>query len=157
MSGAAGPARFPWPPVIYGAALVAGIVCGLVLPAPWIGPPLADLLFAIGWLALAGGAALAAFAVRALKRAGTAVAAHHAASHLVTSGPFGFSRNPIYLGMTTILVGLALIAGNPWLLAAAVLAAVATTHVAIRREEVHLAHRFGKAWRDYSKRVRRWI
>ena len=42
----------PWPPLIYLAAIVVSVVLGLLYPLPWIGGLLADLLFAVGWLAL---------------------------------------------------------------------------------------------------------
>jgi protein-S-isoprenylcysteine O-methyltransferase Ste14 len=82
---------------------------------------------------------------------------HRAATALVTSGPFALSRNPIYLGNTIAMAGAGLAFANPWFLPAALLAAVAVTRLAIRREEAHLAARFGAAWDAYSQRTARWF
>ncbi|WP_333782903.1 isoprenylcysteine carboxylmethyltransferase family protein [Nitratireductor aquibiodomus] len=75
----------------------------------------------------------------------------------MTSGPFAVSRNPIYLGNSMILAGIALVSGNPWFLVLLVIACFLTQKLAIEPEERHLALRFGKKYRDYQKRVRRWF
>jgi len=106
---------------------------------------------------LAGGVALIGLSIRALRRGGTTVSPTHAASQLVTSGPFGISRNPIYLGNTVIMIAVALIAWSPWFIVMGFVAAIATSYLAIRPEEKHLDLRFGRRYRDYAKRVRRWI
>lgn len=49
---AVAPSRFPWPPVIYLAAIVASIGLWILFPLPWLGPPLSDILFAVGWIAV---------------------------------------------------------------------------------------------------------
>jgi protein-S-isoprenylcysteine O-methyltransferase Ste14 len=82
---------------------------------------------------------------------------HRAATALVTDGPFAWSRNPIYLGNTLLLSGCGLAFGNAWLLVGAAVAAIAVTVLAIRREEAHLASRFGDAWMAYAARTRRWF
>jgi protein-S-isoprenylcysteine O-methyltransferase Ste14 len=76
---------------------------------------------------------------------------------LITSGPYSFSRNPLYLGGNVLIfLGAAATLGSP--------AAVVVTGIHIplvdffiRREERQLAERFGNEWQRYSKRVRRWI
>ena len=77
--------------------------------------------------------------------------------HLVTEGPFGISRNPIYLADTLLLIGVGLVSGITWFLPVALIAASITQKVAIDKEERWLAEKFGKRYRDYAKRVRRWI
>jgi protein-S-isoprenylcysteine O-methyltransferase Ste14 len=79
------------------------------------------------------------------------------AEHLVTGGPFAFTRNPIYLGNTMLMLGAGLVFGLLWFLPAAVIAAFLTQRIAIEAEEKHLESRFGRAYRDYRKKVRRWI
>lgn len=148
---------FPWPPVIYVSALAAGFLLDRLVPLPWIGPPLVELLFAFGWLLAAAGLVLALAAIRTLRRAGTGILPHAETTHLVTRGPFALTRNPIYLGNTTILVGIGLIAGSPWFLALAPAAAFLTRKLVIEREEKHLKLKFAKSYRDYARRVRRWI
>ena len=82
---------------------------------------------------------------------------NRAATALVTSGPFAWSRNPIYLGNTLVLIGLAALMGNVWFLLAAFVAAWTVDMLAIRREETHMATRFGAAWDDYAGRVPGWF
>ncbi|MBN7756621.1 MULTISPECIES: isoprenylcysteine carboxylmethyltransferase family protein [Alphaproteobacteria] len=151
------PARFPWPPVIYLSAIVIAAVLGIFYPLPWIGPPLSDLLFAIGWLLIAGFVFIDLQAMRTLHRAGTAILPTRGADTLVTSGPFSFSRNPIYLGNSMLTAGIGLVAGNAWFFASLIVACFLTQKLAIEPEEKHLGLRFGKKYRDYQKRVRRWF
>ena len=151
------PNRIPWPPLLYGAALIGGLLLGRLAPLPW--PAVLDILPArmVGaGLALVGvGLDLSALAT--LYRAHTNVLPHRAADRLITHGPFALSRNPIYLGNTLLLTGLGIALGNAWLLAGALLAALATHHLAILREEAHLQAKFGTAFEAYRSRVPRWF
>jgi protein-S-isoprenylcysteine O-methyltransferase Ste14 len=151
------PGRIPWPPLIYVAAIAVSIALGLLYPLPWIEGLLGELLFAVGWVALFGVAALWFTAIRAMKRASTTLNPNGVPDHLVTGGAFAVSRNPIYLANTLLLIGVGLIAGIPWFLLFAFIAAFATQKLAVEREEKVLSARFGKKYRDYAKRVRRWI
>ena len=92
-----------------------------------------------------------------MTRPNTTLNPHAVPDHLVTSGPFSFTRNPMYLGNTLLLIGVGLISGIAWFLLLAVIAAFVTQKVAIEGEEKLLADKFGKRYRDYAKRVRRWI
>ncbi|MBZ9765740.1 MULTISPECIES: isoprenylcysteine carboxylmethyltransferase family protein [unclassified Mesorhizobium] len=147
----------PWPPVIYVVAIAASIVLGMLYPLPWIGDILGDLLFGVGWVALFGVAMLWVTAIRVMMRAKTTFDPNAEPDHLVTSGPFGITRNPMYLANTLLLIGVAFITGIAWFLLFAFLAAFATQKLAIEKEEKILAEKFGKKYRDYAKRVRRWI
>ena len=147
----------PWPPVIYVAAIAASVVLGMFYPLPWIGDIFGDLLFGVGWVALFGVAMLWITAIRAMFRARTTLDPNAEPDHLVTSGPFGITRNPMYLANTLLLIGVAFITGIAWFLLFAFLAAFATQKLAIEKEEKILAAKFGKKYRDYAKRVRRWI
>jgi protein-S-isoprenylcysteine O-methyltransferase Ste14 len=151
------PSRLPWPPLIYLAAIATSIVLHILYPLPFIGAPLADLLFAAGWLLIAGVVLIDVSAVRALQKAKTTVMPHRGSEHLVTSGPFSFSRNPIYLANTMLMFGIGLVAQIAWFFLLGIVAAFLTQKLAIEREERHLEVRFGKKYRDYAKRVRRWI
>ena len=157
MNNTAAPNSFAWPPLIYLAAVVAGIVLTVVYPLPWITEPLSDILFAAGWLLVIGGLALNISALRTLRGANTTVRPDRPSDHLVTSGPFSFTRNPIYLGNTVLMIGIGLIAESLWFLLFALLAAFATQKLTIEGEERHLEAKFGKKYRDYSARIRRWI
>jgi protein-S-isoprenylcysteine O-methyltransferase Ste14 len=157
LSESAAPTSFPWPPVLYLAAAVASIALWIFVPLPWFGSPLADILFAVGWLLVAAVVAIDVAAMRRLARAKTTIMPHRPSTHLVTDGPFSFSRNPIYLANTLLMIGIGLICGIAWFLPAAFFAAYLTQRLAIEKEERHLAARFGKKYTDYARRVRRWV
>jgi len=149
--------RFPWPPVVFGASAALAVLLHVAWPLPWFGTPFADFLFAVGLLLGLAAAVLAVAALRALRGAGTTVLHRRAVDHLVTGGPFALSRNPIYLAAALLMTAAALVLGIAWFLPAAVLAGFVTHLLSISHEERHLADRFGKRYRDYQKRVRRWI
>jgi len=78
-------------------------------------------------------------------------------SALITSGPYRFSRNPLYLGGNVfIFFGAALFMGSPTALIATALHLPPMDRF-IRREEAQLERQFGDDWQDYKKRVRRWV
>ncbi|MDX8509977.1 methyltransferase family protein [Mesorhizobium captivum] len=147
----------PWPPVIYVVAIALSVVLGMLYPLPWIGGIFGDILVGAGWVALFGVAALWVTAIRTMVRAKTTLNPNAEPDHLVTSGPFGITRNPMYLANTLLLIGVSFITGIAWFLLFAFLAAFATQKLAIEKEERMLAAKFGKKYRDYCKRVRRWI
>ncbi|MBZ9916753.1 isoprenylcysteine carboxylmethyltransferase family protein [Mesorhizobium sp. B2-4-4] len=151
------PGLIPWPPLIYIAAIAISIALGLLFPLPWIGDLLGDLLYAAGWVALFGVAALWFTAIRTMTRAKTTLNPNAVPDHLVTTGPFGITRNPMYLANTLLLIGVAFISGMVWFLPLAFVAAFVTQKVAVEKEEKMLSAKFGKKYRDYAKRVRRWI
>jgi protein-S-isoprenylcysteine O-methyltransferase Ste14 len=148
------PNRYPLPPLIFVASLALGY--GLNVLAP-VALPLPGLAKLVGALALGGGLALVLWASSTLSRAGTAILPHHAASRLVTTGPFAWSRNPIYLGECLLIAGLGGVEGAFAYWVAAAVFVLAMTHFAIVREEAHLGARFGSEWQAYAARVRRWI
>lgn len=157
MSDQARPNTFPWPPLVYFAAAAIAVLLDAFYPLPWITRPMSDILFAAGLLIALAALGIAWSAVSTMRKAKTAIAAHRGAEHLVTAGAFSFTRNPIYFSATLLILAVGLIAGNVWFLLLAVVAAFTTQKLAIEREEKHLEARFGKKYRDYAKRVRRWI
>jgi protein-S-isoprenylcysteine O-methyltransferase Ste14 len=151
------PNTLPWPPIVYIAAVAAAILLHSLWPLPWLPRPMSELLFAIGWLIVGVALAMDIAAMRAMASAKTTIMPHRGSDHLVTGGPFAFTRNPIYLGNTMLMIGIGLIAGIVWFILLAPVAAFVTQKLAIEREERHLEARFGKKYRDYTKKVRRWI
>jgi len=151
------PNNLPWPPIIYLAAIGIGILLNVFQPLPWFGQPLAGILSMLGWLMIVAWVALNIWAIRAMRRAGTTVRPDRGTDHLVTDGPFSFTRNPLYLAGTMLVLGIGLVSGIAWFLLLAILAAFAVQKVTIEREERHLQARFGEIYLDYARRVRRWI
>ena len=79
------------------------------------------------------------------------------AKKLVTSGPYRFTRNPMYLGMTIFLIGVASILGSPWFLLGALAFCLYIQRFQIMPEERVMREKFGAEYDSYSQRVRRWI
>ncbi len=151
------PNVFPWPPVIYATAILLGALSGYVLPLPWPLSPFSDFLFGIGFMLIALALLIDFNAMRIMHRHKTTIMPNKAADHLVSTGPFAFSRNPIYVANTMLTIGAGLMSGIIWFIPLAFLAAIITQKMAIEREEAHLASKFGKNWRDYTHKVRRWL
>lgn len=142
------------PPVYYVAGFLVGIALELMLPTSWppFGIRLAATLLAGGaWLAL-DGAAMVFF-----RRAGTSMVPMNPTTALVTSGPYRFTRNPMYLGMAFLYIAFAFAFGVIWALAVLPAVVVIVDRFVIAREEPYLERKFGQAYRDYKARVRRWL
>ena len=151
------PNSLPWPPIIYLAAIAVSVLLNVFYPLPWFGRPLSGILFVLGWLMIAAFVALNISAIRAMRRAGTTVRPDRGTDHLVTDGPFSFTRNPLYVAGTMLVLGIGPVSGIVWFLLLAILAAFTVQKLAIEREERHLQARFGETYLDYARRVRRWI
>lgn len=147
---------FPWPPLLYSLAVISALYLyrdyPLPLPFFW-----ALVAWCIGAILIAFAVTLNVWAVKTLLERRTTVLTQRCSRHLVTSGPFRFTRNPTYLGYTLLTAGLGLLIGNLWFLAMAAAAAALTTLLVIRCEEMHLLSRFGCEFEFYCKRTRRWI
>ena len=104
-----------------------------------------------------GGLSLTLTCASMFCRRQTTIKPFEESSELVTQGPFRFSRNPMYLGLATTLLGVALLLGSVSPLAVVPLFVAALTTRIIVKEERMLEARFGEPYRDYRRRVRRWI
>jgi protein-S-isoprenylcysteine O-methyltransferase Ste14 len=153
-AGTQPPNRIPWPPILYASFAGLGWLLGRALPFAEAVP---DIMRPIGLAVMICGLALDLSAMQVMRRHSANILPHRSATALVTSGPFAWSRNPIYLGNTVMLAGAGFAFANPWFLAMAGLAAQAVTRLAIVPEEAHLAALFGHAWRNYATRVPRWL
>jgi protein-S-isoprenylcysteine O-methyltransferase Ste14 len=142
------------PPLIY----LAGLAVGFVLEALLAGSSVpAVIRWALGGcLAVAGVALLASFET-AFSRRGTATNPLKPTTAIVTTGPYGLTRNPAYLGMTLLYVGIALLAGALWVLVPLPVVLLVIDRAVIAREERYLERKFGREYLDYKNSVRRWI
>ena len=146
--------RFP-PPAVYVLALAAGALLQRVLPLPI---PLPIPLRVAGAIALLGaGLALMAGAIGLFRKSGQNPAPWTSTPELIGSGPYRFTRNPMYVSMALLQAGLGVAAANGWivLLVAPVVAIIQS--IAIRHEEAYLERKFGAPYVAYKQRVRRWL
>jgi protein-S-isoprenylcysteine O-methyltransferase Ste14 len=142
------------PPLYYIAGFLVGV--GLELAFPIDRPPAAITVIGVTagvalWLALDGAAMLR------FRRAGTSMSVNEPTTALVTSGPYRFTRNPMYLGMACLYIALAIAFGVIWGLIVLPIVLFAVDRLVIAREEPYLEAEFGERYRDYKLRVRRWL
>lgn len=142
------------PPFLYAGALAVGAVLDQLIPLPVLAPG-AGLVPGVALMVLA--LALAGWCFILFRRAGTNVPTNRPSTAIVTAGPYRFSRNPIYVALTTLSAGVALWANSFWMLGLLVPTLVIMNIGVIAREERYLTAKFGDAYRAYKVRVRRWL
>ena len=101
--------------------------------------------------------ALFAWAIVTMTRAGSNVPTSLPSTTIVDTGPYRFTRNPIYLGMMLGLIGLAVALNSLWLLLTLAPFALVIRYGVVAREEAYLERKFGDVYRHYRARVRRWL
>ena len=152
--GADNPGVIAPPPLIFAGGLGAGLLANRVRRVPFL-PERASR--ALGWPLVAAGISLGLWGLREMRRAGTNVDPYRPTTVIVERGPYRFTRNPLYVGMTLVYLGFSARANA--LPAIALLAAVLHLihHHVIKREERYLERKFGEEYLGYKNRVRRWI
>lgn len=143
-----------YPPVYLLMAIVVAIVLHLVLPIGRFIPTPFNLL---GILFVLLGIGMLLWSSNRFSKADTTIIPFEESSKLVQSGLFGYSRNPIYLGMATLLTGVAVVLGSvlPFVLVPLFMWLI--QHNFIVHEEAMLEETFGEEYRQYKKKVRRWL
>jgi protein-S-isoprenylcysteine O-methyltransferase Ste14 len=143
------------PPIIFFAAILAGFGIRHLVPFE-IPIPLLPARIA-GGLLIGAGVVLGLAGTGALVRGGTTPFPHHPSRALVVAGVYRITRNPIYLSMTVLLGGVAVVSRSGWHLVMLVLLVAVFDRTQIPREERYLEALFGDAYRAYASRVRRWL
>ncbi len=144
------------PPVIYAGGFAIGYALERFVPlALRPGPPQAVRV--IGWGLVAVGALLAASAVVLFRRAGTTPNPLRPTTAIVQHGPYRFTRNPMYLALAVLYLGLTLLVNSVWPLVLFPVVITLIERWVIRREEAYLEAKFGDVYRAYKARVRWWI
>jgi protein-S-isoprenylcysteine O-methyltransferase Ste14 len=142
------------PPLLYGVAFALVLILRWLWPLPVLRQAWAFWL-GIALLALGGG--IAFWGQRAMRAAGTNVNPTKPATALVTSGPFRFSRNPLYLALTLLFLGLSLAVNTWWGFIVLGPLLLLMHKGVILREERYLEQKFGESYRQYSSSVRRYL
>jgi protein-S-isoprenylcysteine O-methyltransferase Ste14 len=143
------------PPIAWALAVLAALALQWLMPLPFM--PAAVPSGWVGGAVFAIALALATWAIATITRAGSNVPTNMPTITIVDTGPYRFTRNPIYLGMFLGLVGLAIAFDSLWLLVALVPFALVIRYGVVAREEAHLERKFGHTYPRYRSRVRRWL
>ena len=145
-----------FPPLIYLIAVGIGFLL----------QHLAPLRMPVGWreverdagvMLIALGLVIMVWAVALFRLVGTTPNPTKPTTALVVRGPFRFTRNPMYLGLTLVGVGVGLVTDAIWVALLAILASVAVQVLVIAKEEPYLERKFGADYRAYRERVGRWL
>ena len=142
------------PPLLLAGSLVLGFLVRVIAPLhflPWeVSVPLGPIVV---------GAAFVVFfwAVLTMRAGHATIPTSEPTDAMVLRGPYGFSRNPIYLAMLGLQVGVAIWADSVWFLILAAISALLLWWGVISREEQYLERKFGTEHLAYKARVRRWL
>ncbi|MGH8716274.1 MAG: methyltransferase family protein [Burkholderiales bacterium] len=154
MTGKDNPGVIMLPPLLYGIAFVG------VLALRWFWPmPIFDnaVAFWPGLALVVLGAGIAIWGRNALRAAGTNVNPSLPTTAIVTSGPFRFSRNPLYIAITLVYIGLTLAFYTWWGIVVLVPLLILMHRGVVLREERYLDEKFGETYRQYCSKVRRYF
>lgn len=145
------------PPLLAAAAVVLGLLLDWLAPAYLLTVMLSwGTRFILGIELIAAGLALIIAATRAFKAAGTKPEPWKPSTAVVTTGVFAWLRNPMYVGGTAALLGLAILLASDWMVVMTVVTALILHFGVVRREERYLEAKFGDAYRRYRAAVPRY-
>ncbi len=142
------------------AALQLGsVLLGLALHALWpLEIPLAADFGAFAMILLFGlGFSIVALSFREFARARTSLRPDRGASALIRTGPFQYSRNPLYVAVVSLILGIGVWLNSLWIWVMVVPLVLVMNRAVILREERYLEQKFGRDYVDYRKSVRRWL
>ena len=142
------------PPLVYLVSILAGFALELAWPTSLFS---GSLTTPLGGSLIALAVLLFLLAAREMQKARTPIPAYRPTTAIVPTGPYRYSRNPIYLSFTLLHLGLGIWADSVWLLAVMIPTLVLMTYGVIAREERYLERRFGKVYLQYKTAVRRWL
>lgn len=149
------PAFRVWPPVALGLPWLAGWLVSVAagdpvsLSAPWVA--------AVGWCLVAAFCVWNGWCLWLMHVHRTALLPGGETRVIINRGPFSVSRNPLYVGLLALYVGMALVVPSFWALALAPVGVGLLWWGAVAPEERYLAARFGAEYDAYRARVRRWL
>jgi len=142
------------PPFMYLTAILIGSMLAIKWRLPFMPGSHSSLL---GGAVVTAAVALFAYAVRTFRAAGTPVPGNEPTTVIVRTGPYRFSRNPIYLAFSLVQLGLAIWIDSVWLVGTLIAALAVMALVVIPREGRYLERKFGAEYLDYKAAVRRWL
>lgn len=144
------------PPAVFFACLLTGGVSGFFFPHPIpLFPAVLRTLLGLG-IGISGFVMMCC-AHEAFERIGTSVPTNRPASVFVVHGAYKLSRNPMYVGGSAFFLGLGLVSGSLWMIAAYLPLGLYLSLYVVPREEAYMERAFGEDYREYRSQVRRWL
>lgn len=148
--------RFP-PPILFVIGTALGWLLDRALPLPVSAAIPPSVRVFLGWAAVGLGGGVLGWAMLTFVRARTAIYPNQPAKSVVATGPYRYSRNPMYVALSAIMVGVGLLVDTTWIIALVPAVLTALTVLVIRREEAYLSSAFGDGYLAYKSKVRRWL
>lgn len=143
--------KITYPPIILLASLISQFIIFFSFPIR------ADLSSLLGLILIFVGISMATISFRLMSKIKTTFIPDGVPEKLVSTGPFKFSRNPIYLGMFLTLFGTAFLMGSVSALLVSLIFVLIINFTWISHEEKKMSEIFGEDWIDYCSKVRRWL
>jgi len=145
--------RFP-PPLIFIICMLLGFALQYSLPikmsASWVFIYLGGALMLLALLCVL-------YLSRVFNRLNTHIEPWKPTSRIISTGLYGYSRNPIYVAFAVFTIGTGLMVNSLWVMVSSLPASIVVYLVAIKKEEVYLEHKFGEEYLNYKEKVRRWF
>ncbi len=147
-----------FPPAVPLITVLLGVALQYVLPIHIGFFPAAVARYSLGALIVVGAVlGLGLRSVLLVRRSGQSENPWKPTTQIIDQGPFGISRNPMYLQMVLVCVGFSVLLWNTWILLLTPLCGWALQSLVISKEEAYLESKFGDSYAAYKRRVRRWI
>lgn len=147
--------RLP-PPLVFLLLIGAGVgLRYLVVPPPL--PGSRAVQFAVGGAFVVLALFIGGSAVGLFKKSGQDPAPWKPSPSLVLQGAYRFTRNPMYVSMVLVQIGIGVVLDNLWIVVGAAFGIVIVHYTAVLREEAYLEEKFGDDYRQFKKRVRRYL
>ena len=142
------------PPLIYLLPLILGLLLDRRVRVPFLPRTAAR---GLGWSLLGGGALLSRWFLATMREAAAPIRTDKSVPRLSTEGPFRYTRNPGYLSLAMVYVGIAVLRNLLWAILFLPLVWIVIQREVIRRAERYLERTFGEEYLAYKRRVRRWV
>ncbi|MBL8207126.1 MAG: isoprenylcysteine carboxylmethyltransferase family protein [Blastocatellia bacterium] len=147
---------FP-PPILFVLGFFIGLALNHLWPLPLVPEPRPNALLWLSWGVIVVGLSIIVSGLLTFRFKRTAIYPNQPATKLVQSGPYRFTRNPMYVGLTATYLGIAVLTNLLWTLMFLPIVLIVLQRAVIRREERYLTNAFGNAYQEYCQRVRRWL
>ncbi len=142
------------PPLIYLAFLAVGLLLDYLFPVPVLPN---SIQYAVGFGMIIATGLVMPFVLLEFRKAETQFDLRKPTTAIITTGPYRFSRNPSYVSLTMLYLGIAIAADSVWVLAGLIPTLVVMHYGVILREEQYLENKFGEEYLRYKNTVRRWL
>ena len=143
--------------IVFGVPCLLGIGLNIAFPLSIYPEAYQPAGITIGVLLIITGVSLILAARREMARFHQPTDPGHPTTGLVTTGVYGYSRNPLYLAAVLLFAGLAIALNNLWVLGATVISIIVCHYMLIAPEERYLEEKFGEEFVRYRQHVNRWL